>query len=109
MAVNAAPGSSQPKISPTIRRWALEEIGRNSVSPCTIPRTTASNQLTRSQPLPGTGERTAAGGRGGGGGGVEENRRGHSRARACAPRRGGRRVERASAGRTPSRGQRGGA
>src|SRR3954447_1270038 len=44
MAVNAAPGSSQPNAVPTMRRWALEETGRNSVSPCTRPRTTASNQ-----------------------------------------------------------------
>ena len=40
-AVNAAPGSSQPTIAGTIRRWPLLEIGRNSVSPWTIPRTTA--------------------------------------------------------------------
>ena len=45
-AVNAAPGSSQPKKAGTIRRWPLEEIGRNSVSPCTIPRTIASIALT---------------------------------------------------------------
>ena len=32
-AVNAAPGSPQPSISGKIRRWALLEIGRNSVSP----------------------------------------------------------------------------
>ena len=38
-AVNAAPGSSQPRNAGTMRRWALEETGRNSVSPCTIPRT----------------------------------------------------------------------
>ena len=37
IAVNAAPGSSQPNAAPTIRRWALEEIGRNSVSPWTTP------------------------------------------------------------------------
>src|SRR5262245_50869486 len=34
-------GSSQPKTSGTRIRWADEEIGRNSVSPCTIPRTIA--------------------------------------------------------------------
>ena len=32
-AVNAAPGSPQPNSSGKIRRWALLEIGRNSVSP----------------------------------------------------------------------------
>src|SRR5919206_3188233 len=52
MAVNAAPGSSQPNAVPTMRRWALEEIGRNSVSPCTRPRTTASNQPMPLNPLP---------------------------------------------------------
>src|SRR6266498_809042 len=45
-AVNAAPGSDHPEIAATMRRWALLEIGRNSVSPWTIPRTTASNQPT---------------------------------------------------------------
>jgi hypothetical protein len=50
IAVNAAPGSSQPASEPTIRRWALEEIGRNSVSPCTRPRTTASNHDTGRHP-----------------------------------------------------------
>src|SRR3954463_14930533 len=51
MAVNAAPGSSQPNAVPTMRRGALEETGRNSVSPCTSPRTTASNHPTSAQPL----------------------------------------------------------
>ena len=41
-AVKAAPGSSQPAKAVTIRRWAVLEIGRNSVRPCTIPRTIAS-------------------------------------------------------------------
>ena len=41
-AVNAAPGSSQPANAGTMRRCAVLEIGRNSVSPCTIPRTIAS-------------------------------------------------------------------
>src|SRR3954465_9786587 len=44
-AVNAEPGSSQPAKAGTIRRWAVLEIGRNSVSPWTMPRTMASNQL----------------------------------------------------------------
>jgi hypothetical protein len=33
MAVNAAPGSPEPISSPTIRRCADDEIGRNSVRP----------------------------------------------------------------------------
>ena len=37
-AVNPAPGSSHPKKAGTMRRCAELEIGRNSVSPCTIPR-----------------------------------------------------------------------
>src|SRR6266851_3205258 len=44
-AEKAAPGSDQPSSSGTMRRWAVELIGRNSVSPCTMPRTTASSQL----------------------------------------------------------------
>ena len=40
-AVKAAPGSSQPKKAGMMRRWAVLETGRNSVSPCTIPRTMA--------------------------------------------------------------------
>src|SRR6476660_8361641 len=40
-AVKAAPGSPQPKSSGKIRRCALLEIGRNSVSPWMTPRTTA--------------------------------------------------------------------
>src|SRR5918998_2662054 len=32
--------------SPTMRRCALEEIGRNSVSPCTRPRRIASHAVT---------------------------------------------------------------
>ena len=32
-AVNAAPGSSQPANAALIRKCALEEMGRNSVSP----------------------------------------------------------------------------
>ncbi len=43
MAVKVAPGSSaEGRNSPMIRRCALEEIGRNSVSPWTIPRMMAS-------------------------------------------------------------------
>ena len=38
-AVNAAPGSSQPRKAGTMRRCAVLEMGRNSVSPCTMPRT----------------------------------------------------------------------
>src|SRR5215472_18674415 len=44
-AENAAPGSCQPNNSGAMRRWAVELMGRNSVIPCTIPRTTASSQL----------------------------------------------------------------
>src|SRR5918997_543801 len=43
MAVKADPTSSPPKNCPTIDWWALEEIGRNSVSPCTTPSTRASS------------------------------------------------------------------
>ena len=45
-AVNAAPGSSQPKKAGTMRRWAVLETGRYSVSPCTIPRTMACSAST---------------------------------------------------------------
>ena len=45
-AVNAAPASRPKNTSETIRRWAEEEIGRNSVSPWTIPSTITSSQLT---------------------------------------------------------------
>ncbi len=38
-AVNAAPGSSQPRKAGTMRRWPVLEIGRNSVSPWTMPST----------------------------------------------------------------------
>src|SRR4051794_33857737 len=61
IAVNAAPGSSQPNAVPTMRRCALEEIGRNSVRPCTRPRTTASNHpMPVSTPRVGGNGRTAA-------------------------------------------------
>ena len=46
-AVNAAPGSGQLKNAAKTRRWALEEMGRNSVSPWMRPRTTASKMDTR--------------------------------------------------------------
>src|SRR5690625_270554 len=47
MAVKAAPGSAAPgKNSPTMRRCAEEEIGRNSVRPWTRPRIIASIQFT---------------------------------------------------------------
>jgi hypothetical protein len=32
-AVKAAPGSSHPNSAGTIRRWPLDEIGKNSVNP----------------------------------------------------------------------------
>src|SRR4051794_27861444 len=41
-AVNDAPGSPQPKSSGTMRRWPLDDTGRNSVRPCTIPKMMAS-------------------------------------------------------------------
>ena len=44
-AVNAAPGSGHPKNAGTMRRWAVLEIGRNSVSPWTIPSTMAWKSL----------------------------------------------------------------
>src|SRR3954454_24382724 len=45
-AVKAAPGSSQPSIAGTIRRWAVLEMGRNSVMPCTKPSTIACSRST---------------------------------------------------------------
>src|SRR5829696_861166 len=50
-AVNEAPASSPKKSSETIRRWPDEEIGRNSVMPCTRPRISACNQLTSHAPV----------------------------------------------------------
>src|SRR6478609_4228086 len=47
-AVNAAPGSLPKNTPDTMRRWADDEIGRNSVSPWTSPRTTTSSQVTPS-------------------------------------------------------------
>ena len=44
-AVNAAPGSGQPARTATTRRCADEEMGRNSVSPCTVPRTRAASHV----------------------------------------------------------------
>ena len=46
-AVKSAPGSSQPTKAGTMRRWAVLETGRNSVSPWTIPRMMASNHDTK--------------------------------------------------------------
>src|SRR5699024_12849877 len=47
MAVNPAPGSAAPgKNSPTTRKCAEDEMGKNSVRPCTKPRMTASIQFT---------------------------------------------------------------
>ena len=60
-AVNAAPGSPQPKSSGKIRRWALLEIGRNSVSPWITPRTTALRRsITGGEPT-GASRATGAG------------------------------------------------
>src|SRR5690606_6460824 len=45
MAVNAAPGSTpEGRKGPRMRRCALDEIGRNSVRPCTRPSSAASSQ-----------------------------------------------------------------
>ena len=41
IASNAAPGSGQPSSAGTMRRCAVELMGRNSVMPWTSPRTTA--------------------------------------------------------------------
>jgi hypothetical protein len=49
-AVNAAPGSSHPMNAGTMRKCAVLETGRNSVSPWTIPRTMASRSDTAAQP-----------------------------------------------------------
>ena len=49
-AVNAAPGSSQPRNAGTMRRCPVLEIGRNSVRPWTIPRTMASKMDTAAEP-----------------------------------------------------------
>src|SRR5829696_8095533 len=54
-AVNAAPGSSQPRKAGTMRRWAVLEIGQNSVSPCTIPSTMASRTFMRRGRVEGPG------------------------------------------------------
>ena len=43
-------GSSQPKKAGTMRRWAVLEIGRNSVNPCVIPRTISSIRDTAGDP-----------------------------------------------------------
>src|SRR4030042_3447669 len=46
-AENAAPGSSHPSNAGTSRRCAILLMGRNSVTPWTIPRTPASNKVIR--------------------------------------------------------------
>ena len=53
-AVNALPGSSQPANAGTNRRCAVLEIGRNSVSPWTIPRTIASSVEIESEAARGS-------------------------------------------------------
>src|SRR5699024_1236157 len=59
MAVKAAPGSLLIR-SPMMRRWALEEIGRNSVRPCTRPKIKASVHVTAVKGnLPWTGTLTS--------------------------------------------------
>src|SRR3954464_4703731 len=50
IAGTAAPGSDQPANAGTIRRWPVDEIGKNSVSPWTMPRTIASNQDKTAEP-----------------------------------------------------------
>src|SRR3954463_8466240 len=84
IAVNAAPGSFQPNAVPTMRRWALEEIGRNSVRPCTRPRTTASNH-----PMPVSAPRVDGNGRAAGWGRARKLGVGGLRAGPRAPERGG--------------------
>lgn len=45
IAVKVAPGSAARSLNmPAIRRCALEDIGKNSVKPCRIPRKIASNK-----------------------------------------------------------------
>ena len=53
-ALKAAPGSGQPARAGITRTCPVDEIGRNSVSPCTMPSRIAWNQLTCSvcQTLP---------------------------------------------------------
>ena len=46
-AVKAAPGSGHPRSAGTRRRCAVEEMGRNSVIPCTAPSRAASRFVTR--------------------------------------------------------------
>src|SRR5262249_15102458 len=43
--VNTPPGSSNPRRRSAISRWAVDETGRNSVSPCTTPNNAAAIQL----------------------------------------------------------------
>ena len=53
-AVKDAPASVPKKISDTMRRCPDEEIGRNSVRPCTAPRTIACSQVMASPITRGT-------------------------------------------------------
>ena len=76
-AVNAAPGSVQPKTCEKISRWALLEIGRNSVRPCRTPRMTACAQVIGSAEAVSV---AVGGGRGEGGHGGD-HRDTHPRAR----------------------------
>src|SRR5215510_9378894 len=39
--VNVPPGSAYPRRRPPIKRWAVEDTGRNSVRPCTTPSSAA--------------------------------------------------------------------
>src|SRR3954467_1482726 len=45
-AVTASESMSLPRIFSAIVRWAVDDTGRNSVSPSTIPRMIASRMLT---------------------------------------------------------------
>ena len=51
-----------------MRRWPLEEIGRNSVSPCTRPSTIASRVLIAAHPMAGAKQGLKLGSSGNGGG-----------------------------------------
>ncbi len=61
IAVKAAPGSCAAGMrAPTIRRWALEETGRNSVSPWTSPRMMASMSMSAFRWRSGEGDAAAS-------------------------------------------------
>ena len=49
MTVNASPGSSTASRSPARSRWAVDEIGRNSVSPWRMPSSAATGSVTRQE------------------------------------------------------------